>query len=367
MRPLFCLPLFCISLTAQAPGDPALAKLTRELRSAVGADSLAAAADLADQIDEAVQRRYQSWLVRDAAQRVNDVLTWLPPDIESFWVNQTPFTIRPEESLQLLYGRPIQVYSMDRLIALNGGVFQRALGNRTVRLVASAARNIRPAGDGVAIPGLAGSQDVVYFYFFADAIELPLPDETLQGHPAWRATAKILAGLRHQPGVEPEQKEDENWLTLARPDLLVLSNRRELLTQVLEGMTGGAKARAMPATLAEWAQVDRTSSFWGVRHYSVQSKPTREQRGYGAAELPSPDGAAMGVTVRFDDAKQRLEIHYLSTGPLSQNPVFANNRNREFQVDQPEAGVWRLISDVQARGAFPVHFAMLMLGFGAYR
>jgi hypothetical protein len=367
MRLLFCLPLFCVGLAAQGPGDADLMRLTRELRGAVGTDSLAAAAAVADKLDEAVQRRYQNWLVRDADQRVNDVLTWLPPDIEGFWVNQEPFTIKPQESLQLLYGRPIQAYSMDRLIALNGGTFQRALGNRTVRLVAAAARNIRTEKDGVAIPGLAGSQDVAYFYFFAGAIDLPPVDETLQGQSAWRATAKILAGLGHQPGVEPEQKEDENWLVLARPDLLVLSNRRELLVQILESMTGGAKARAMPATLPEWVHVDRTSSFWGLRHYSAQSKPTREQRGYGAAELPSPDGAATGVTVRFDEAKQRLEIHYLSAGPLTQNSVYANDRQREFQVDQPEAGVWRLISDVQARGAYPVHFAMTMLGFGEYR
>lgn len=367
MRRLLYLTLFCVGATAQAPDNADLTKLTRELRSAIGSASFASASAIADKLDESVQHRYQTWLTRDATERVNEVLAWLPPDIESFWVNQEPFTITPDEPLQMLYARPIQVYSTDRLMALNGGIFQRALANRTVRLVVSAARSIAATKDGVAIPGLAGSQDVAYFYFFADAIDLPPADESIRGHPAWRASAKILAGGPHQPGAEPVQKEEENWLVLVRPDLLILSNRRELLTQISEVIASGASLRALPGTLPEWAHVDRTASFWGLRHYSMQSKPTRGQRGFDAAELPLPDGSATGVTVRLGEATQRLEVHYLSARPLSQSPAFARNREREFKVDQPDAGVWRLMSDVRTRGPYPVHFAMSMLGFGEYR
>jgi hypothetical protein len=364
MRSILCLPLISVGLAAQTTGDADLLKLTRELRGAVGGDSLSSAADLAGKLDDAVQERYKAWLVRDAGQRVNEVLTWLPPDIESLWVNQEPFTIKPEESLALLYGRPVQAYSTDRLMTVNGGSFYQALGGHILRLVLSAARNI---GERKGIPGIADSEDVAYFYFFADPIDLPLPDDSVEGHAVWLGTAKVFVDGPLQSGVEPAQREDESWIALVRPDLLVLSNRREMLTQILVQMAGGSKSRALPSNLSEWARVNRTVSFWGLRHYSPKSKPARDQRGYDAAELPRPDGAATGVAVQFDHAKQRLEIDYLSPGKLSENSVFADSRKREFQTDQPEAGVWRLISDVRARGDFPVHFAMTMLGFGEYR
>jgi hypothetical protein len=256
---------------------------------------------------------------------------------------------------------------MDRLMALNGGTIHRALVNRAVRLVVSAARNFSTDRETVAIPGFAGSEDVVYFYFFADAVDLPPADDSIQGHPALRATAQILDFLHKEPLKEPPQKEDENWLVLARPDLLLLSNRREMLVQILDGMAGGSKARALPADLPEWGHVDRTASFWGLRHYSAKSKPIRGQRGFDAAELPLPDAAATGVTVQFDGSKQRLEIHYLSTNPLSELSVVVNKRQRDFSADQPEAGVWRLISEVHAPRLFPIYCALAMLGFGAYR
>lgn len=94
-RLILALPLISVILAAQTTGDADLLNLTRELRDAVGGDSLTSAADLAAKLDDAVQQRYKAWLVRDADQRVNEVLTWLPRDIESVWVNQEPLTIKP--------------------------------------------------------------------------------------------------------------------------------------------------------------------------------------------------------------------------------------------------------------------------------
>jgi hypothetical protein len=208
---------------------------------------------------------------------------------------------------------------------------------------------------------------VAYFYFFADPLDLPPPDDSVQGRPVWSATARIDAGGLPQPGVKREQRDDQNWLALARPDLLILSNRRTLLSEILQRISGGTEARALPADLPEWKQVDTTASFWGLRHYSAQSKPKHGGVGFEAAELPRPDGAAIGVTVRFDSVQQRLEVRYLSEAQLAQHGAFANSLQREFQIDRSEAGVWRLLADIQKRGPFPVHFALTMLGFGMYR
>jgi hypothetical protein len=366
MRQVFCLALIFAGLAAQTPRQPDLTLLTRELRTAVENDSLASGSEIANRLDDAVQQRYKAWLIRDAGQRVDDVLSWLPADTESLWVNQAPFTIRSAESVQFLYQRPTQGYSLDRLAVLNAGAFYRALDTRMVQLVVAAARNIPSLGQSIAIPGPLTTQDVTYFYFFADPVDLPAPDESIEGRPVWHAMARIDSGERGQRGVELAQRDDENWIALARPDLLILANRHELLAEILQHIVAGSKRIALAADLPEWTHVDKSASFWGVRHYAAQSKPKQGERGFEAAELPRPDGSAQGVTVEFDSVKQQLQVRYLSGGELFRRRRGVDILDREFKVDHPEPGVWRLLSDVGTRGPWPLQFAMGMLGFGMY-
>jgi len=299
----------CLAAQTGVPVDPAY--LLRDLRSAIQDDSLAAAAELAGKLDDAVQQRYSAWLIRDANQRIDEALAWLPADTESVWVNQQSFTIRPEQGIDMLWARPNEAYSVDRLAVLNDGEFYRALGNRKVRLVVAGARSIRgTALDSVPAP--VAAQDVAYVFFFAEPIDFTAPDESIQGRPVWHAVAKIDAGGVPRPGEKRAQRDDENWLALARPE--------------------------------------------------VGEPP------FAAADLPHhPDGKAVGTTVRVDSAKQQMEVVYLSPAELLRRAGAADLLGREFQVDQPEAGVWRLISDVREKGPFPVHFVMVMLGFGMYR
>jgi len=83
MRPLLYLPVFSAYLAAQTafPKDPV--QLLRDLRNAIQGDSLAAAAEIAGRLDHAVQERYSAWLIRDADQRIEEALAWLPGDTES--------------------------------------------------------------------------------------------------------------------------------------------------------------------------------------------------------------------------------------------------------------------------------------------
>ena len=357
-RWFFLLPACLVGQTT-APADPA--RLLTDLRSAIQSDSLVAAADLSGKLDEAVQQRYQAWLIRDVDQRVGEVLAWLPANTESIWVNQQPFTIQPERGLQILWRIPHEQYSVDRLEALNSGEFYKTLANRRVRLVVAGARNIRKSTSS-AVPAPIAAQDLAYIFFFAEPIDLGPHTESIQGHPVWRATASVRQGDTRGP------RDDENWLALARPDVLILTNQHPLLAELLEHVALDSKNRAMPANLPEWAHVDRTASFWGLRHYTDESRAKEGERGFGAADLPlHPDGKAIGVTVRLNAGTQQLEIVYLSPTQLSRLPAQADMLEREFKVDQPEAGVWRLVSDVASRGPFPVNFALNMLGFGIYQ
>ncbi|MGC9945240.1 MAG: hypothetical protein ABSF64_02490 [Bryobacteraceae bacterium] len=364
MRRVLWFTLLSVGVAAQTPGQSNLSPLMPELRTAIRNDSLAVAAELANRLDDAVQQRYNAWLIRDADQRVQEVLTWLPDDTESLWVNQTPFPIKPDDSAELLSERPIQLFCVDRLIALNEGNIYRALGRHTVRLVVAAAGQIR-RGEFGGPPSLA-VQDVAYFYFFADAVELPQPDESLQGKPVWHASAKVLSSFITEPGVAPAQREDENWIGLARPDLLIVAHRRELLAQILRQIAGGQRSHALPTDLPEWRQVDRSAPFWGLRHLAAQPQPAREQPPY-VAQIPRLEGFATGATVRFDPVRQRLEIRYLTEAPMPPRGGGPDLLAREFDVDHPEPGVWRLISDLKTRGPWPLHVAMTMLGFVDYR
>ena len=364
---LTLLPLLpsCIAAQAAAPTDPV--HLLRDLRTAIQADSLATAAELAGKLDDAVQQRYSAWLIRDADLRIDEALAWLPADTESIWVNQQPFMIRPEQGIGMLSERPNEAYSLDRLAVLNDGEFYRDLGNCTVRLLVAGARNIRATALN-SVPAPVAAQDVAYVYFFAEPVDLGAPGESIQGRPVWRAIAKIDAGEAPRPGEKRAQRDDENWLALARPDVLILTNRHALLADILERLALGSKARAMPANLPARAHVDRSALFWGLRRYTDVSKAKQGEQGSGTADLPHyPDGRALGMAVRFDPVKQQLQVVYLSPAQLLRRKGAADLLKREFQVDQLEPGVWQLVSDIQARGPFPVHFALIMLGFGVYR
>jgi hypothetical protein len=368
MRFVFAVLSLSAVLAAQTIDQAGLVRLTQELRSAIQNDSLGSAADIAAKFDDAVQAQRRTWLVRDSSDRAEEVLSWLPADIESFWVNQNPILIDGNPSARLQ--DPTQIYSLDRLIALNGGAFYHGLANRTVRLVVAATRAIQAPdfNRGLAIPGaMNSSQDTAYFYFFTTPLDLPPPDESIQGRPAWQGLAKISTGERVRPPAQPPQRDDLNWIVQARPDLLILANRKELLSGLLDHVLHGSKTRALPADLPEWTQVDRSASFWGLRHYSSQSKPKSGERGCEQAEPPFPDCHSTGVTVLLDTAKQHLEVRYMSPSKLAERGMFGDAARNQFLVNQPQIGIWRFASNIAERGDYPMHFAMLMLGFGMYR
>jgi hypothetical protein len=356
--------LFFLFLLSQS--DPS--KLLRDFRTAIAENAPTTAADAADKLDQAIRARYQAWLVRDAPQRVDEFLSWLPADTETFWVNQEPFLVNLDERPEAFFAKPIQRFSTDRLAAAGDGRIYKALTGRTIRMVASGAKGYQENREILNTPGpRTPPTEVVYFYLLNEPFDAPPPDETIENRPVWKAPAKIMDWSTRRPGQEHPKIDDDNWIALARPDLLILANRREVLSALLVRIGQGAESRALPASLVEWKHVNRAASFWGLRHYSASAKPKAGERGYEAAELPRADGSATGASVQFDQSSLRLEIEYLSAAPLTKSRGPTDHLRTEFQVDQPSAGVWRLTSDVKARGQYPVLFAMQLLGYGEYR
>ena len=352
--------LGCLMLPSWLFGQTEMTELVRELRREVQDGSLINAAETAEKLDAGVQARYRAWLVRDSNERADEVLSWLPADMEGFWVNRRPVEISSDPAA---YSSPMDSYLFDRLKAQNEGHYFKLLQGNMFRLAMAAVRGVPPPQfESVSMPNTMTAKDAIYFYFLTAPLDLGSPDDFVQGRPLWRGTGEIVGSYVPQPGVRPTPHEDINWLALPKPDLLILSNRKELLLSVLSRFASLKVTRALPAGLPEWRQTDRSADFWGLRHFSAESRPKPGESGCETAALPFPDCGATGATVQFDAAKGTIDIRYLSGANVK--PLF---ENIGFQIEQPQTGVWKLDADAVTRGPVPVAFGLAMLGFGSYQ
>jgi len=345
---VFLLPFGLFAQTA----PPDLNTLLRDFRGAIGNNDLATATDLAISLDDGVQARWQTWMVRDVRQRVAELLTWLPAGTETLLVDQQPFVLGNTA------GRPDAAYLSGRL-SMAGG-----LRGRTVRIAAASEMQIRDrAGVALTIPAAMPDAATVSFYFLAEALDadsLSGREQNILGRPVWRLAARARS------------RDDDTWMALARPDLLVAVNSRELLADVMDQIVKGSTARALPASLGEWAEVDRSAPVWALRHYpdagehaAVELRDATNPKTAGS-RLFQTDPNAAGIVVNFDPGRQALDIRYLSRADRL-GIYIEQMLNREFQVDRSRPGVWRLQSNLRERGEFPFHLAMAMLGFGGVR
>jgi hypothetical protein len=370
LRLVLALAVLGTHLLGQTQPSREIDNLVGQLSDAIRKNDLVNAADIATRLDDGVQRRFRAWMNRDASQRVDEVLNWLPSDIEAIWALQEPINIVAKETPQIRFGKPAQVYALDRLISLNGGDLYRRLDGKTVRLTVAAVRNVRTRGMG-GVPGLMPDADVAYFYFLAEPLDserFDRPDESLMDHPIWRGTAKIDAGEPFRAGRhETSLRDDDSWLALARPDLLILSSRREFLAEVLKRIDGtGPPTGSIPQSLGEIDQVDRQATFWGIRHYSDVG--SRKDNSNPTSETESgSDRQATGLSVSYDTELGNLEIRYLSSRGTPPRLIAGMSTDREFRIEHPQPNVWQLKSSTHERGPFPFHFAIYLLGFGGYR
>src|SRR5438105_214913 len=113
-------------LSAQPPSNQDPTRLLRDVQNAIGNRDLVDAYDAVSKLDDAIQTRIRTLMVRDARQRVDEVLTWLPATTESLIVSQEPFVIGNSSQ------RLDAMYLMGQLALLNGGTVLSALRGHTV-------------------------------------------------------------------------------------------------------------------------------------------------------------------------------------------------------------------------------------------
>ncbi|MGC2661236.1 MAG: hypothetical protein WA324_25060 [Bryobacteraceae bacterium] len=333
------------------PND--LDRLRQQLRDAIGGGRLAEASEIAVKLDDGVQRQYRTWLARDSNQRVNRVMSWLPIETEALFVLQYPVVIEAQESGEALRSGPAQSYAIERLRALNNGDIYRRLQDRTIQLTVAAIRTVKNgSGESRIVPALMPDEDVTYFYFFTESLGGDLlgePNITTNLGDVWQGTARVDAGEPPAPNQrERAQREDQNWLALPQPNLLVLCSRRETLTKLLQSIRGGVTdiaRQAFPESMPVWAQVDKKSAFWGLRRYT--------------------DSGDSGLAVDFDVDSGQLAMRCLGSSARCSTTDFG--MTQQFKTTHTQDGIWQFESSLRERGDFPFHAALALLGFGMYR
>jgi hypothetical protein len=157
--------------------------------------------------------------------------------------------------------------------------------------------------------------DGAWFYYLSAPLNpeaFGQPGETIGRSPVWRAVSR---GSRNSGN-------DESWLALARPDLLVLATSRNVLAAIVARLAkpDPSAARALPTTLAEWNATDTNASAFGLRHFAA------------------PQEGNVGLSLAWDSASGRALVRNL-----------------------PPSGAAR------DRGDYPLAVALTLLGFGSYR
>jgi hypothetical protein len=255
-----------------------------------------------------------SLLAKSTAIDFEEILWWLPERSETLVVAREAFPVaefdRP--SANNLRGM-LQAFSIGPIEGLrNGELYKHLIGQRIV-LAVTASRHFRaPTGlgampyDGCHI--LVTENDVrsvIDAITESNAISLSFD---VEGN-------KVL--------VLKEQREEDEWtfyVTAPRPNVLLVTTDKASLTEVLERMKTHARTRAFEESLPEWRYIDRSASFWGLRHFpseTASQDPTSPLSPI-LGVLDNRDPKAVGFVFSARPAvSSDVEMTYLSTNERS--------------------------------------------------
>ncbi len=164
-------------------------------------------------------------------------------------------------------------------------------------------------------------------------------DESLLGPPSENARSRAL--WTWNPPQNRFSDGKAHWVALPRPDLLMVTNERGALDEVLalsDKVAPAPNALAL-SKLQAWKQINRQAPAWAFRGFS------------------SGDPSAM--TAQVDAATGLLEIFYMSQ---AETPPFSKDLSPDFQPDQPRPGTWRYRANMKDRGAFLILHLFGVLG-----
>jgi hypothetical protein len=262
---------------------------------------------------------------------LNAVLSWFPVDTETLEVANGPFwmsnfvvgeqddkdhDITSVELEKQFEGLTLALFDSGK------GLLEKHLERKKVLLALEGSRHFRtPAGlgelpfEGCAVAifqdDLGDRRDA----FMKDAAGVAVRTEEIEG----QKVAEF-----------EEQMEQDKWtlfVTFPEKRVVLVSTNKEFLQEMLARMHDMQGPRALPDNLREWAYVNKTAQFWGMRHYDRQQAkydPTSPFGGEKSANFP--DEEAVGLTYQCDPRTERRATLTYIAGPRVETRKIAEDR-----------------------------------------
>ncbi len=200
------------------------------------------------------------------------------------------------------------------------------------------------------------------------------------GEQLWEALKKDAQQMFELEGravAEFQRKLEEDVWTyyVVRPfgRIVLTATDRGYLLEMLRRMVRSGPGRALPESLPEWQQLDRTARVWAIRHYDpadAELDPSSPLRGPAPANRPDPK--AVGLVFYLDPARPRAIVKYLSGADDGVRVAASLWRHRHADLDpeirQRTAGVVEIAAVLEKeRGSEMFWFVLLAaLGHGIY-
>jgi hypothetical protein len=256
-------------------------------------------------------------IAAEPSPAITDLIWWLPPDTETLTVArpQSDAVKGPLKSLlPVLSGAAAEAYWYDEKFSK---VLDAQLHTARAITIVEGRRNCQPpGGEGESVCEGAG------LFLFPE----PLPDGDALIRALERAGGKneLFEGVHvvsfHETGEPLDAGVFDFFITIPRPDVLVIATNREYLRQVLRRTATREGERALPSSLPEWQWVDTGADYWALRHFRHEhaaTDPTSPFMNDGAEGRPW-DSDAIGFTASADVACKKVVFYYLSASPRAE-------------------------------------------------
>ncbi|MEW6209712.1 MAG: hypothetical protein AB1631_15190 [Acidobacteriota bacterium] len=304
---------------------------------------------------------------------INDVIWWLPENIQTVLVAQGPFKVvapisEPPENMDpiLLVNLSLQAFDFHNI---KRGRYSRHLIGHTVSFSVDGSRKFRaPAGLGEMT--FEGCQITVFQQGLG-----PLRQMLIKQMEAEAKKTQEIAGQR--VAMFEEKLEEDVWNIFAAiptPDILICATDEGFVREVLNRMTRKSGNRAVPEGLAEWKYVDQTAKFWAVRHfdkYDAELDPTSPLRKEGLGGGDFRDKEAVGVVFDFDSGRSKVaRIRYISGNKDALKLYTDGDQVESYRptIRELEPGVVELLFSLDNQEVAVVFLMSLMwhLGHGVF-
>jgi hypothetical protein len=229
---------------------------------------------------------------------VEDLLWWLPPDTETLQV-----TRRPPKPQGPLSGALAQTFGDIGTGAAYAARLTQDLGAR-IKLRVNGSRHFLPPS-GLGDTRYEGAQIFVF--------DKPLGASMSRWLTGLETSAVSVEQIEGLKVVEfHDEMENDTWtsyVTIPRPDVLVVATNRVYLGELLRRRGVRAEPRAFASELPEWEWVDTSAPFWALRHYRRTTDTSATPLDPRSAGL---DAAAIGVAAYAKPDGRTIVTHYLS-------------------------------------------------------